>query len=519
MSASREKKLRQEMAASGTPDPKKVRQEEERLKQRRANRLYALIAIIFVLVAAVVLIWNSNVIQRSATAATVDGVKYSAAEVDYYYHGRFNSLLQNQYASYLGISSGMDMNTKVSDTAKMFLPDITGDDVTWDAYLKDYAIKSLATVTKLNNLAKEKGYTFTEEMQKQMDDTIDSVKSTASSAGVSVSTYLKAIYGKNVTQGIFTRMLKDSIMASQYDSDYEESLSYTDEQIEAYYQEHQNELDVASYEYIYFNGTAPTTKDADGNTVDATDEEKAAAKEAAHTAAAEALDRLNAGESLEEIAKSYEIATYTVQGEGTYSTSAVGEWIFNADRVEGDVSIVESDPSTYLVLFHSRHINDYKTVNIRHILFQTDTTGLDSESDTYEADLEKAQAAAKQKAEEALIKWKAGDATEDSFAAMANEVSEDPGSNTNGGLYSQVTKGEMVAAFNNWIFDENRQVGDVGVVETSYGAHAMYFSGWDVPYWKLTAENALRSTEYSEWGQSLIKDLDVKQGFGMKFVG
>ena len=519
MSASREKKLRQERIASGTPDPKKVREEEERRKQRRSNRLYGLIAALFVLVAAAVLVWNSNVIQRNITAATVDGVKYSAAEVDYYYHGRFSSLLQSQYASYMGISSGMDMNTTVSDMAKMLVSDIPSEEITWDAYLKQYALKSLTTVTKLNDLAKEKGYTFTEEMQKTLDETVESFKSAASSNGVSLSTYLKAIYGKNVTPGIFTKMLKSSVMATQYDSDYQDSLTYTDEQIEAYYQEHQNEMDVANYEYIYFNGNAASTKDADGNTVEATDEEKAAAKEAAHTAAHEALERFNAGESLKDIADSYDIGTYTEQAEGAYSSSALGTWVFDAARAEGDVSIVESDPSSYLVLFHSRARNDYKTVNVRHILFQTDTTGLDSESETYEADLEKAKAAARTKAEEALIKWKAGEATEDSFAAMANELSEDPGSNTNGGLYSQVSKDEMAAAFNDWIFDENRQVGDTGIVDTSYGSHVMYFSDWDAPYWKLLAERGLKSADYTAWANSFVENLDIVEKTGMKFVG
>ena len=64
MSASREKKLRQELAASGTPDPKQVREAEERAKQHRSNMLYGGIAVLFVLVAALLLLWNSNVIQR-----------------------------------------------------------------------------------------------------------------------------------------------------------------------------------------------------------------------------------------------------------------------------------------------------------------------------------------------------------------------------------------------------------------------------------------------------------------------
>ena len=70
MSASREKKTRQEMAASGIPDMKDIHAAEEKAKQRRSNWLYGSIAIIFVVVAVALLIWNSNVIQRSKTAGS-----------------------------------------------------------------------------------------------------------------------------------------------------------------------------------------------------------------------------------------------------------------------------------------------------------------------------------------------------------------------------------------------------------------------------------------------------------------
>ncbi|MFR8334817.1 MAG: peptidylprolyl isomerase [Oscillospiraceae bacterium] len=46
-----------------------------------------------------------------------------------------------------------------------------------------------------------------------------------------------------------------------------------------------------------------------------------------------------------------------------------------------------------------------------------------------------------------------------------------------GGLYENVALGQMVEAFNDWIFDTSRKAGDVGIVETDYGCHLMYFVG------------------------------------------
>ncbi len=89
MSASREKKNRQAFAASGAIDPKAARAAEEKAQQRKSRLLYGSIAVIFVIVAVLVLLWNSNVFQRNATALTVGDKTYSAAEVQYSYYAAY----------------------------------------------------------------------------------------------------------------------------------------------------------------------------------------------------------------------------------------------------------------------------------------------------------------------------------------------------------------------------------------------------------------------------------------------
>ena len=518
MSASREKKNRKELAASGTPDPKKVREEEERAKHRRTNTMYGIIAGVFVLVAAFLLLWNSNVIQRSSTAVTIDGTKYTAADVDYYYYNAYRYWVQNQYASYIGLTTSTDRSTtKLNDFARSYLG--VDKEMTWDAYLKDQAVKTLTQITKLGNLAKENGYTFTDEMQKDLDASLDSIKAAAKEYGVSQNAYLKALYGNNMTIANYTKMWKQYAIANAYSEDHEESLSYSESDLDAYYQEHKNDLDEVSYEVIYFNGNPETKTDSDGKTIEATDEEKAAAKAAAHEAASLTLKRFNAGEDLETIAKDYSFATYNKQEKGTYSTSDVGKWLFDESRKDGEISIVETDPSSYVLLFHSRGRTESRTVDVRHILFLADTSSLDKDAETYEADVQAVKDAAKAKADEALQNWKAGEATEDSFAAMANELSEDPGSNTKGGLYEEVYEGQMVQTFNDWIFDESRKAGDTDVVETSYGYHVMYFVGENVPYWQLVADQALRHEAQDKWLEDMVADAVITQNSGMKYVG
>ena len=118
--------------------------------------------------------------------------------------------------------------------------------------------------------------------------------------------------------------------------------------------------------------------------------------------------------------------------------------------------------------------------NVRHILIQP-MGGTLSEDGLETVYSDEEWATALSEAERILEAWKAGDATEDSFATMANTYSEDGGSNTTGGLYEAIDPfSSYVPEFLNWAIDSSRQVGDTDIVKTTYGYHIMYFvSGQD----------------------------------------
>ena len=60
------------------------------------------------------------------------------------------------------------------------------------------------------------------------------------------------------------------------------------------------------------------------------------------------------------------------------------------------------------------------------------------------------------------------------FAALAKANSEDPGSKDNGGEYDNITPGQMVPTFNDFVF--NNSVGSIGLVETDFGFHIIKIS-------------------------------------------
>ena len=137
-----------------------------------------------------------------------------------------------------------------------------------------------------------------------------------------------------------------------------------------------------------------------------------------------------------------------------------------------------------------------KTVDVRHILVLPE--GATVENVTTETFSDEAWAAGEAKAQEILDQWLSGDKTEDSFALLANENSADTGSNTNGGLYTGVSQGQMVTEFNDWCFDDNRQVGDYGIVKTQFGYHIMLFCGSET-LWQSQAKEDLLTQKTNDF--------------------
>ena len=304
MSASREKKNRQDLASQGIQDPKAIREAEEKAQQRKANRLYGAIAVVFVLVAALLVVVNSGVLERSATAITVDGENYTAAQMNYYYYGIKNSIINSGYSSFYGIDTSVAMDKQnMSDTAKMLLQVTDEGDITWDQFFRDYATRQLSVQVMAAKEAEANGMGEDDDIRAEVNEVIDNITAGAKEQGYTLKSYLKLAYGSTMTVSTFKKMMTLEEVATHYMQHYQEELSYTESQLEEYYQANSSDFDVASYEYIYFKGTADSTTDADGNTVQPTEAASAAAKTAAAEAAArEAAEAAAAETAAEEAA-------------------------------------------------------------------------------------------------------------------------------------------------------------------------------------------------------------------------
>ena len=102
--------------------------------------------------------------------------------------------------------------------------------------------------------------------------------------------------------------------------------------------------------------------------------------------------------------------------------------------------------------------------------------------------------------------------TEESFAALASEKTEDPGSQATGGLYQQVYEGQMVPEFNDWCFDASRQYGDYGLVKTDYGYHVMFFVN-SQPQWTTYAASDWANEQSAKLLEEIVAEYPMEVAY------
>lgn len=219
---------------------------------------------------------------------------------------------------------------------------------------------------------------------------------------------------------------------------------------------------------------------------------------------AKAQDILNAlaadGSNFDETAKSYDTEStwstyYTETALSSFGDDVVSAWLQDS-RKAGDMDVLDDEDNSRLsvVLYVDEHISDDYTVAVRHILIKaSDDAGF---------------ADAKKKAEDILAEWKAGEATEASFGELAAQYSED-GNAADGGLYTDIYQGQMVANFDAWCFDESRKPGDTGIVLTDYGYHVMYFVENEGLSYLSEIQSKLENDAFSKWYSENSVDFPV----------
>ena len=185
---------RQELLSSGAVDPKAARAAEQRAAEKKSNLLYGTIAVVFVVVAIALVVYNSGVIQRRQTAVTIDGESYTVPETSYYYWQSYQNFLNSEMGSLYAALGALNPNVSLKSQSYT-------EDQTWDDYFKEQAVDTMRFVHAAVAAANQAGLTLDEEDQASLDASISSMKASAAQNGYSSKQYHDLLHLRVLRQG------------------------------------------------------------------------------------------------------------------------------------------------------------------------------------------------------------------------------------------------------------------------------------------------------------------------------
>lgn len=490
-------------------------------------------------------LYQFGVPQKVMPALTVGDRTYSVAEYGYYYTTVFQTYANSQN------SLGMALFDSSKDPASQTTTDDDGNTITYDELFRNTVKENLETSDYYLKLAKAEGVTLSDESKEAIDSTIAELESYAKQYGYSASRYISVLYGKGLNVKKFRSLMEDQYLVSQYMTEENEDLyaAISDEDIEAKYAEDPSAYQLVDIRLLGKSLAADDTEDAvtptDAADATATDAAENAVKAEAEAKVEEMLGKITDEASFIELAREYcdegdrdtfesDTASLVRGLKKSIVSSNIGsdlaDWLYDSARIAGDKRTYITDEYAYvLYLIAPAYRSEDRLVSARHILISFDSIKSNlaaqaAEEDATITDAEVEDTTVKtvtasdgtevtnadtgyssevvlgayEQAKEVLDLFNNGEKTEESFASLAETYSADSGSvgedatNGGGGLYENIEKGQMVAPFENWVYDESRQPGDTGIVMTTYGYHVMYFvSRADEPSWKATIRTAI----------------------------
>ncbi len=540
MSASDKKKLRKEQnAAALTERQLKEQKETKKLKAYTLTFIVVMVLVVAIVIGVAVRNPVESVVNQNTHAMTFGEHELTTADFSFYYVDAINTYYNEVYENYYETFGSYWQMFLVFNTYQSLNDQIYSSETgtTWAQHFVDEAIKSATTVYALYDEAINNKHQLTESEQESLDAFDQNLEDLADYYEYSsAQDYLRAFYGNGATVENYRNYTTINAVASSYLTSVSESVQaeYTDDDLRDY--EKDKYLNYSKFDYSYYlikvsSYLGEGTTGEDG-TVTYTEQQK---QEALAAAQKDAEILKNAGitsvEKFDKIIQTLSInadntSAACTQVDDTFYENLVlndlgKEWVSDDDRKPGDFDVLtvmsetgEGDDATeeiasYLViLFEERDDCNINLVTIRHMLaefvYYYDADGNKIKDETSMSQI-------KEKAEGWLTEWKEGEATEESFAELANKYSAD-GDGTTGGLYEDVFPGATVEGFNDWCFEADRQPGDTGVVESEYGYHVMYFVGTqDKTYRDLMIEADLLTEDMENWMDELESKLKVEQ--------
>ncbi len=515
MSSSKAKRERQLAKEQGGVNKRAAEELERKNAKKKTRKLVILVVAIIVVLLAIALVLNSKFIRRDFTAITIGDMELSVAEYEFFYY--------NCYYEYYSYVYSSEMATYATELLPQSgIPHASQayrDGETWKDFFDNYTYETLTRYVGIYKQAKDAGFELSEEHIAEIEEEITGLNETAMMYGYTdVEKYVKDLYGSAMTMEILRDCTEFLHYVLEYEEYFNESLVYTDDEINAQYETKKDMYNLYEYRYFLVSGES-----VDKYSYETDEEAEAAQKDsqqAAHAIAEGYVARIKSEEDFIAIAKEHDSEAYAEEDStvrrynGSLLGSVYGDWLRDPARKYGDVTLADMNTGTYVVFFIDREDNHYDTVNARMLAVSVDSVNAedyaDEEDDTaYNEAVEAAKEDARIESEDILQRWKDEGGTAELFDEYIDEYCSNYG--YSGGFEENIYQDKYSKEINDWLYDSARVEGDTTVIysENMGAYYIIYFSGAGDDYANSLAENDLRKADVDAWEASLTEGVEI----------
>lgn len=384
----------------------------------------------------------------NSTYIRINKEKISRPKYEYFFH--VNRIAYGEL--YSNLMTGMGNGNTETEFSTMTIHTNSGmkdavDKVTVDGLMRNMAL-----------LAAAEAEGFTYDAEAEFSGFEKRIERNAAEAEMSVRKYIQNNYGEYATMKRISKFFKEDIVASAFCDYKEEQFVPTEVQLQEYYEAHKDTLELYDLRMTVIK--AEDLKESDNL--------KNVLKEAEASIWAEGT--LYEGVSVRSL------------------NDSIKEWVQDSERKANDSAVVKhTGKEIYYVLgFIEGYPDTSLTADIR--ILRTSKT----------------------ESKELLEWWKAGVATEESFAELCMAYSEDATA-ANGGMMEGVTQNTFYIDVASWIFDENRAPGDTTALESADGYdYMLYYIKQNDCAWKMEARNEIVSEKVLAYLEEITAGMEVK---------
>lgn len=459
------------------------------------------LVVILVLVGSVVMQsihnsrWRNGSIQRESIVMETENYSVDAAMMSYYFYNTYNTFLNNysDYIESLGLDTSLPLRQQTSPM---------GDGSSWFDYILSMTKDSVKEYLYLAENALKEKIDLGDEENAAIEDTIKGFSDAAESNKIDLDTYFSNYFGTGVKEEDVRNCLELAQLAEKYKAIFSDSLKYTKEDVDEYY-----EKNIDTYRYVDYHSYKISAEVADDEKAIAAAE--AEAKELAAVKSAKEFEAWvekkvrSEAKITEEYTKekleadvATEVASTSVTKAEYQDTDEI-KWLFKTAK-KGDIKLFDDDAGNFTVVFCDAepYRNEALTKNVHYIPLLTEKHGGADET--------------KELAEEVLATLKKEKFSKDALKEAVSKYSDYEAPEETG-LFENVNDSYFDADVNKWFFAEERKIGDSTVINADDYSAICYYVSDGKAMWYADCEGDLKNSDYNDAVTSWAKEFTITE--------